>query len=95
MTGVPIETDKELLVALHDVRKDVQYLIRGFDEFKEEMKELRAGDKVEIRDLKDRVTDLERQADRQSGFWAGANWLRSMIMTLPAGALAWWLGKSQ
>lgn len=46
----------------------------------------------EIASLKERVTTLERQADRQSGFWAGGKAVWTFLASLPAGVAGYILG---
>ena len=38
---------------------------------------------ADITDIKERVTELEREADQRRGFFRGANWLWSFIGALP------------
>lgn len=45
--------------------------------------------------LEDRVTTLERDADKRSGFISGANWLWTFIITAPPSAVALFLGTRQ
>lgn len=47
------------------------------------LKEFQESLTSEFKDLKDRVTILERQADRQSGFFSGAKFVWTLIGALP------------
>ena len=42
--------------------------------------------------LENRVTDLERSGDKQSGFFTGAKFLWGMLTALPVGVIAYVLG---
>lgn len=46
-----------------------------------------------IADLKERVTDLERNSDTQKGMVTGAKFLFDILRTLPVAALAFIFGK--
>ena len=64
-------------------REILLLLIERFDGLKESHGEL----KSEIGTLGDRITVLERKADKQSGFLDGANWLKNLLL-LGGGGLA-------
>jgi len=49
--------------------------------------------KGDIRDLQERVTVLERSADRQSGFISGGKALWGFITALPAGVAGVLIGR--
>ena len=40
-----------------------------------------------------RVSELEKKAERQAGFWAGANWIKGMLLAAPPAVVAFLLGK--
>lgn len=70
-------------------------LLAKFEALERESREFRQETKQEFTELKDRVTSLERAKDRQSGFLAGANWLKGLLLTLPPAALAFFFGRAQ
>lgn len=45
-----------------------------------------------VKDLESRVGMLERDRDRQAGFFAGGKALWGLILSLPAGVVAYLLG---
>lgn len=47
---------------------------------------------TDVRDLKERVTKLERSQDREDGFWTGAKAIWGLILALPSGAAGTALG---
>lgn len=69
-------------------------LLTKFENMEREFREFRSEVNSELKELKDRVTDLERQQDRQRGFLSGVDWLRSALVSLPPAAVAFFLGKS-
>lgn len=69
-------------------------LLTKFENMEREFREFRGEVNSELKELKDRVTDLERQQDRQRGFLSGVDWLRSALVSLPPAAIAFFLGKS-
>lgn len=69
-------------------------LLTKFENMEREFREFRGEVYGELKELKDRVTDLERQQDRQRGFLSGVDWLRSALVSLPPAAIAFFLGKS-
>lgn len=69
-------------------------LLTKFENMEREFREFRGEVNGELKELKDRVTDLERQQDRQRGFLSGVDWLRSALVSLPPAAVAFFLGKS-
>lgn len=69
-------------------------LLTKFENMEREFREFRSEVNSELKELKDRVTDLERQQDRQRGFLSGVDWLRSALVSLPPAAIAFFLGKS-
>lgn len=69
-------------------------LLTKFENMEREFREFRGEVNSELKELKDRVTDLERQQDRQRGFLSGVDWLRSALVSLPPAAVAFFLGKS-
>lgn len=77
-------SDRDLLVTL----------LTKFENMEREFREFRGEVNSELKELKDRVTDLERQQDRQRGFLSGVDWLRSALVSLPPTAVAFFLGKS-
>lgn len=77
-------SDRDLLVTL----------LTKFESMEREFREFRGEVNSELKELKDRVTDLERQQDRQRGFLSGVDWLRSALVSLPPAAIAFFLGKS-
>ena len=45
--------------------------------------------------MEQRLSELEKKAERQAGFFAGANWLKQLIVAAPAGVIAFLLGKGE
>ncbi len=86
-------TDHDLLLILSERMRGVQDSVANLTvAFKSELGELRQEFRHEIGTLKERVTDVERKQDRDSGFFAGAKWLWGILLSLPAGAVAYILG---
>jgi len=66
-------TDHDLLLILSERMRGVQDSVANLTvAFKSELGELRQEFRHEIGALKERVTDVERKQDRDSGFFAGA-----------------------
>lgn len=70
-------------------------LLTKFENMEREFREFRGEVNMELKDLKDRVTELERSSDRQKGFLSGVDWLRGALISLPPSAVAFFLGKTQ
>lgn len=45
--------------------------------------------------IENRVGELEKRAERQAGFWAGANWLKQTIVAAPPAVIAFFLGRGE
>lgn len=85
MSDLSSYSDRDLIVRL----------VTQFEAMEREFREFRGEVNSELKDLKERVTDLERIQDRQRGFLSGVDWLRSALVSLPPAAIAFFLGKSQ
>lgn len=68
-------------------------LLTMFENMEREFREFRGEVNTELKDLKDRVTELERISDRQRGFLSGVDWLRGALISMPPAVVAFFLGR--